>query len=185
MFFSKNSRKFANSSSPALGKKNYQPIVMTVHSHCIWRSLTAMLTREGLQLKTHFFLNTLYLKQINHNSAGVIVLKDYMWAANRTVNRWSANPILQIFCKCVELSSHPATWVSRWTGRPPRGCRYWRWSWCWRWCTQSSAARCSAPRRTCSRYKNKPMLKKNLYMILLAKNQWHYSNYWLAVDTLS
>ena len=39
VFFSKNSRKFATSPSPALGcywlYKNYQPIGMTVHSHCV------------------------------------------------------------------------------------------------------------------------------------------------------
>ena len=49
MFFSKNSRKFATSPSPALDcywlYKNYQPIGVTVHSHCV-ESFEGLLQRS-------------------------------------------------------------------------------------------------------------------------------------------
>ena len=69
VFFSKNSRKFATSPSPALNYywlyKNYQPIRVTVHLHSV-ESFEGLLQRcigEGgvavnSEKKTHFFLNT-------------------------------------------------------------------------------------------------------------------------------
>ena len=68
VFFSKNSRKFATSPSPALGcywlYKNYQPIGVAVHSHCV-RALKVSYSDVGKGgvaencEKTTFSLNTL------------------------------------------------------------------------------------------------------------------------------
>ena len=70
VFFSKNSRKFATSPSPALGcywlYKNYQPIGVAVHSHCV-RALKVSYSDVGKGgvaencEKTQFFLITLYI----------------------------------------------------------------------------------------------------------------------------
>ena len=83
VFFSKNSRKFATSPSQALGcymlYKNYQPIGVTVHSHCV-ESFEGLLQRcrrgRGCSelWKTHFFLNTLYM------NANVKNKKDVAWS---------------------------------------------------------------------------------------------------------
>ena len=75
VFFSNNSQKFATSSFPALGcywlYKNYQPIGVAVHSHCV-RALKVSYSDVGKGgvaencEKTQFFLNTLYLLTLSY-----------------------------------------------------------------------------------------------------------------------
>ena len=69
--FSKNSRKFATSPTPALGcywfYKNYQPMGVALHSRCVesFEGLLQQYVGEGGVAvnceKTQFFLNTLYM----------------------------------------------------------------------------------------------------------------------------